>query len=113
MMLVRKPGGSGEVVTVKEILEDQVRAVISGRGDDEKVVELAEHLREKPLRTGDYLLLDSRANVAIERLPRPELEDLLLEEVPDVSYEDIGGLRSQIEQITDAVELPYLHQDLV
>ena len=112
VMLVRKPGGSGEVVTVKEILDDQERAVISGRGDDEKVVELAEHLREKPLRTGDYLLLDSRANVAIERLPRPELEDLLLEEVPDVSYEDIGGLRSQIEQITDAVELPYLHQDL-
>jgi proteasome-associated ATPase len=112
VMLVRKPGGSGEVVTVKELLEDQVRAVISGRGDDEKVVELAEHLREKPLRTGDYLLLDARANVAIERLPRPELEDLLLEEVPDVSYEDIGGLRSQIEQITDAVELPYLHQDL-
>ena len=57
-------------------------------------------------------MLDSRANVAIERLPRPELEDLLLEEVPDVSYEDIGGLRNQIEQITDAVELPYLHQDL-
>ena len=112
VMLVRKPGGSGEVVTVKEILDDQERAVISGRGDDEKVVELAEHLREKPLRAGDYLLLDSRANVAIERLPRPELEDLLLEEVPDVSYEDIGGLRSQIEQITDAVELPYLHQDL-
>ena len=112
VMLVRKPGGSGEVVTVKELLEDKARAVISGRGDDEKVVELAEHLREKPLRTGDYLLLDSRANVAIERLPRPELEDLLLEEVPDVSYEDIGGLRSQIEQLTDAVELPYLHQDL-
>ena len=112
VMLVRKPGGSGEVVTVKEILDDQERAVISGRGDDEKVVELAEHLREKQLRAGDYLLLDSRANVAIERLPRPELEDLLLEEVPDVSYEDIGGLRSQIEQITDAVELPYLHQDL-
>ena len=58
------------------------------------------------------MLLDVRANLVLERLPRPEVDDLLLEEVPDVTYDDIGGLDGQIEQITDAVELPYLHQDL-
>ena len=64
------------------------------------------------LRSGDTMRLDPRSNLLLEKLPRPEVEDLLLEEVPDISYADIGGLDDQIEQIADAVELPFLHQDL-
>ncbi|MGI8764541.1 MAG: proteasome ATPase [Ilumatobacteraceae bacterium] len=108
----RLPEGIGEVVSVKEVLEDGVRALVVGRADEERVCELADSIRGTHLRAGDTLLLDPRANLLLERLPRPEVEDLLLEEVPDIAYHDIGGLDSQIEQIADAVELPFLHQEL-
>lgn len=103
---------TGEVVTLKDLLADGVRAVIIGRGDEERVCELADALRGVHLRSGDHLRLDTRTNLLLERLPRPEVEDLLLEEVPDVTYADIGGLDAQIEQIADAVELPFLHHEL-
>ena len=112
VVMARRPESSGEVVTLKEVLADRGRALVVGRADEERVVELAGHLHEQTMRSGDSLLLDVRANLVLERLPRPEVDDLLLEEVPDVTYNDIGGLDGQIEQITDAVELPYLHQDL-
>ena len=112
VVMARRPESSGEVVTLKEVLADRERALVVGRADEERVVELAGHLHEQTMRSGDSLLLDVRANLVLERLPRPEVDDLLLEEVPDVTYNDIGGLDGQIEQITDAVELPYLHQDL-
>jgi len=112
VVMARRPESSGEVVTLKEVLADRERALVVGRADEERVVELAGHLQGQVMRSGDSLLLDVRANLVLERLPRPEVDDLLLEEVPDVTYDDIGGLDSQIEQITDAVELPYLHQDL-
>jgi len=112
VVMARDPGTSGEVVVLKEVLSDGHRALVSGRADEERVVELGDHLKEQKMRAGDSLLLDLRANLVLERLPRPEVDDLLLEEVPDVTYEAIGGLDGQIEQITDAVELPYLHQDL-
>ncbi len=111
VVLARHPEQSGEVVTLKERLDDG-RAIIVGRADEERVVELAEGLREVKLRAGDSVLMDSRTGLLLERLPRPEVEDLILEEVPDISYEDVGGLDSQIEAITDAVELPFLHRDL-
>jgi proteasome-associated ATPase len=103
---------TGEIVHLKEILEDGVRAIVTCRGDEERVCELADALRGTHLRTGDLLRLDARANLLLERLEQPEVEHLLLEEVPDVSYADIGGLDLQIEQIADAVELPFLHADL-
>jgi len=112
IVMVRRPDIVGDVVTVVDILEDGVRAIVTTRSDENKVVELADALRGTMLRVGDTLRLDPRSNVVLERLPRPEVEDLLLEEVPDVAYSDIGGLDGQIEQIADAVELPYLHQDL-
>jgi proteasome-associated ATPase len=102
----------GEVVTIKELMEDGVRAVVIGRADEERVCELADVLRGVHLRSGDTMRLDPRSNLLLEKLPRPEVEDLLLEEVPDISYADIGGLDVQIEQIADAVELPFLHADL-
>ena len=86
--------------------------MIVGRADEERVVELSEHLIGEKLRAGDTVLMDSRSGLLLEKLPRPEVEELVLEEVPDISYADVGGLDSQIEQITDAVELPFLHQDL-
>ncbi len=109
---VRQPERSGEVVTVKEMFPDGLRAFIVGRADEEKVVELAEHLIGTGVRAGDSMLLDSRSSVLIEKLPKAEVEELVLEEVPDVSYDDIGGLDTQIETIVDAVELPFLHADL-
>ncbi len=108
----RRPEVTGEVVTLKEILQDGVRAIIRGRADEERVCELADSLRGVYLRVGDLLRLDTRTNLLLERLPQPEVDELLLEEVPDISYADIGGLDAQIEQIADAVELPFLHRDL-
>ncbi|MCC7076230.1 MAG: proteasome ATPase [Acidimicrobiia bacterium] len=104
---------TGEVVTLKEVLEDG-RAVVVARHDEERVVSFAESLdpEEVPVRAGDTLLFDTRAGLLLEKLARPEVEELVLEEVPDISYADVGGLDDQIEQIQDAVELPYIHHDL-
>ncbi len=101
----------GEVVLLKELL-DGGRALVVGRADEERVVELAQPLRDEKLRTGDSLLLDPKSGLVLEKLPKPEVEELILEEVPDISYEDIGGLADQLEEIRDAVELPYLHEEL-
>jgi proteasome-associated ATPase len=119
----------GEISTLREVLADGHRALVVGHADEERIVWLAEPLvaedlpdghpdalnddtRPRKLRPGDSLLVDTKAGYAYERIPKAEVEDLVLEEVPDVSYEDIGGLTRQIEQIRDAVELPFLHKDL-
>jgi proteasome-associated ATPase len=119
----------GEISTLREILADGHRALVVGHADEERIVWLAEplvaaghlpvdyeddldDLRPRKLRPGDSLLVDTKAGYAFERIPKAEVEDLVLEEVPDVSYNDIGGLGRQIEQIRDAVELPFLHKEL-
>jgi proteasome-associated ATPase len=112
VVLARSTEQTGEIVSLKEILADGKRAVIVGRADEERVVELADDLVGRALRAGATMLLASRADLLVEELPRPEVDNLVLAEVPDVSYTDVGGLDSQIEQITDAVELPFLHQEL-
>jgi proteasome-associated ATPase len=114
-------GGSfertGEVCTLREVLPAEapggaLRALVVGHADEERVVFLADPLSDAPIKPGDSLLVDGKAGYAYERVPKAEVEDLVLEEVPDVRYEDIGGLFRQIEQIRDAVELPFLHADL-
>jgi proteasome-associated ATPase len=102
---------SGEIVVLKEIIDGD-RALVVSHADEERVVHLAGPLLETPPRVGDALTMDSRAGFVFERIPKAEVEELVLEEVPDIDYSDIGGLRSQIEQIRDAVELPFLHADL-
>ncbi|WP_040796833.1 proteasome ATPase [Nocardia higoensis] len=116
----------GEIGTLREILDDGRRALVVGHADEERVVWLAGPLAKvaevddlddpdspiRKLRPGDSLLVDTKAGFAFERIPKAEVEDLVLEEVPDVDYTDIGGLGRQIEQIRDAVELPFLHKDL-
>ena len=120
----------GEISTLREVLADGRRALVVGHADEERIVWLAEplvaaenlppeivdalddDLRPRKLRPGDSLLVDAKAGYAFERIPKAEVEDLVLEEVPDVSYGDIGGLTRQIEQIRDAVELPFLHKEL-
>ncbi|HSK90779.1 MAG TPA: proteasome ATPase [Euzebyales bacterium] len=101
----------GEVMTLKERMGDG-RLLVVNHTDDEQVVRMAEPLEEVRLRAGDSLLVEARSGYALERLPRPEVEELVLEEVPDIAYGDIGGLGPQIEAIRDAVELPFLHADL-
>lgn len=108
----RHPEHAGDVVTLTKVLEDGNRAIVSFRGDDERVCELSDSLRGANLRSGDLLRLDSRSNLLLERLLQPEVEHLLLEHVPNVTFADIGGLDDQIEKIRDAVELPFLHSDL-
>lgn len=103
---------AGDIVTLKEVLEDGERALVVGHTDEERVVRLAEPLLEATLRAGDALLLDSRSGYVYEVVPKSEVEELVLEEVPDIDYRKIGGLGGQIELIRDAVELPYLHPDL-
>ncbi|MCU1572301.1 MAG: mpa [Micrococcaceae bacterium] len=102
---------TGELVTVKELMGTD-RALVTGRADEERVVRLSGALQSIKLRVGDALSLDTRTGYALEKVPRSEVENLILEEVPDISYSDIGGLGPQIEQIRDAVELPFLHPDL-
>ncbi len=106
----------GEIVLLKELLEpvegEVRRALVIGRTDEERVVFLAESLTGTTLRSGDSLLLESRSGYVYEKIPKSEVEELVLEEVPDIDYTDIGGLSRQIEQIRDAVELPFLHADL-
>ncbi len=101
---------AGEVVRIREILPDR-RVIILGRADEERVVELSEPMREAFIRVGDHVRMDPRTGLILERLVRPEVEELVLEEVPDVTYEQVGGLTGQIEAIRDAVELPYVHKD--
>jgi proteasome-associated ATPase len=103
---------AGEVVMLKELLEGGDRALVIGHTDEERIVHIADILREQPLRVGDSLLLEPRSAYAYERVPKSEVEELVLEEVPDVDYADIGGLARQIEAIRDAVELPFLHAEL-
>ncbi|MBA3743539.1 proteasome ATPase [Sporichthya sp.] len=102
----------GEVVMLKEILEDGMRALVTGHTDEERVVWLAEPLRGETIRIGESLLMEGRSGYVYERVPKAEVEELVLEEVPDIDYSSIGGLMAQIEMIRDAVELPYLHRDL-
>src|SRR5487761_1577400 len=103
---------AGEVVMLKELLDGGDRALIISHADEERVVRLAEPLLNSTLRGGDSLLLEPRSGYVYERIPKAEVEELILEEVPDISYSDIGGLGPQIELIRDAIELPYLHADL-
>jgi proteasome-associated ATPase len=100
----------GEVVILKELL-DAERAIVTQRADEDRVGIIAEPLRSAKLKIGDHLLIDAKSGYLLEKLPKSEVEDLTLEEVPDIDYEDIGGLSSQIETIKDAVELPYLYAD--
>ncbi|MER5177972.1 proteasome ATPase [Streptomyces sp. NPDC002896] len=102
----------GDIVTLKEILEDGERALVLGHTDEERVVRLAEPLLDVTIRPGDALLLEPRSGYVYEVVPKSEVEELVLEEVPDITYEKIGGLGGQIELIRDAVELPYLYPDL-
>ncbi|MCT1617617.1 proteasome ATPase [Janibacter hoylei] len=102
---------AGEVVVVKEVL-DEDRLLVLMRQDEERVVRRGARVTGAQVRVGDAVLVDQRSNIAVERIPRAEVADLVLEEVPDLGYDDIGGLSEQIEAIRDAVELPYLHADL-
>jgi len=103
---------AGEVVMLKEVLDGGDRALVISHADEERIVHLADTVIDSPLRAGDSLLIEPRSSYAYERIPKSEVEELVLEEVPDIDYADIGGLDRQIEQIRDAVELPFLHSDL-
>ncbi|WP_394814919.1 proteasome ATPase [Streptomyces millisiae] len=103
---------AGDIVTLKEVLEDGERALVVGHTDEERVVRLADPLMDVTLRAGDALLLEPRSGYVYEVVPKSEVEELILEEVPDIDYTQIGGLGGQIELIRDAVELPYLYPDL-
>src|ERR1700759_3474084 len=102
----------GEVVLLKEVLADGERALVISHADEERIVRLASPLLDQVIRAGDSLMLEPRSGYVYERIPKAEVEELILEEVPDIAYTDIGGLTGQIEQIRDAIELPYLHADL-
>jgi proteasome-associated ATPase len=108
----REPETSGEIVQIKEILDGGNRAVVVGRTDEERVVGMAKDLHDSGLRSGDSVRVDERSGILLERLPRPEVEDLVLEQIPNETYEDVGGLDREIEMIVDAVELPFMHKEL-
>ena len=110
VIAVKPPEKHGDIVKIKEILESG-RAVVSLRTDEERVVRVSSALKDETLKTGDPVLLNHSSGMLLEKLPKRELDDLLLEEVPDISYADIGGLDSQIEAIRDAIEMPYLYPD--
>ena len=109
---VRPSNRTGEVMTCKDLLPGAERALVVSSADDEEVVWLSASLREAKPRSGDSLLVDRRSSFALEKIPKLEVEDLVLEEVPDIDYANIGGLGRQIDMIRDAVELPFLHREL-
>jgi proteasome-associated ATPase len=102
---------AGEVLRVREVLTDG-RLVLIGHGDEEKVLGRSETISDVHLRPGDYVRIDPKTGLVHEKMERPEMEELVLEEIPDVTYNKVGGLADQIEQIRDTVELPYLYRDL-
>ena len=110
VVAIKPPEKHGDVVKIKEVLESD-RAVVSLRTDEEQVVRISAALKDEILKTGDSVLLNHTSGMLLEKLPKRELDDLLLEEVPDISYADIGGLDTQIEAIRDAIEMPYLYPD--
>lgn len=101
----------GEIAHLKHLLDDG-RAVVSLRLDDERVVEISDLLKHQNLSVGDHLLFEPRSGYLIEKLPKGEMEELVIEEVPDIQYEQIGGLTKELEQVKDAVELPFLYPEL-
>jgi proteasome-associated ATPase len=107
---IRSYDPAGEVVTIKEVISED-RLIILGRGDEERVVGRSEIVEDEPLRVGDHVRIDPLTGMVLERLIRPEVGELVLEEVPDITYLQIGGLGDQIEVIRDAVELPYVQKD--
>ena len=102
---------AGDVLRVRETLDDG-RVVVIAHADEEKVLSRSETMMDVKLRPGDYVRIDTKTGLILEKMERPEVEELVLEEVPDITYEDVGGLADQIEQIRDTVELPYMHRDL-
>jgi proteasome-associated ATPase len=100
----------GEVVHIKDFIDDN-RAIVIGRADEEMVVQLSDPLKRDGMKIGDNVLLDPRSGYAVERIPKSDVEEVVLEEVPNVTYDDIGGLGEQIEALRDAIELPYLYPD--
>jgi proteasome-associated ATPase len=102
---------AGDVLRVREALADG-RVVVFAHADEEKVLQRSETMADVKLRPGDYVRIDTKTGLVLEKMERPEVEELVLEEVPDITYEEVGGLAEQIEQIRDTVELPYMHKDL-
>ncbi len=109
---VRPPDTVGDIGTIRELLDDGIRVVVTTRSDEDAVCALSDNLRGTRLRIGDRVRIDARSALVLEVLGRPDVDELLLEVVPDVTYDDIGGLDRQIAEIADAVELPFLHADL-
>jgi proteasome-associated ATPase len=103
--------GRGEIASIVDFIADN-RAIVLGHTDDERVITLAEPLRREKLKVGDHVLFDPRTHYAFEKLPKSAVEEVVLEEIPDVTYERIGGLDEQIEILRDAVELPYLYPEV-
>ena len=101
----------GEIAALVELLDNH-RAIVLGHTDDERVVSLASTLRGEKLKVGDALLVDPRSQYAFEKLPKSAVEEVVLEEIPDITYERIGGLDEQIQILRDSIELPYLHPEI-
>ena len=108
---IRHFEAAGDILRVRETMDDG-RVVVIAHADEEKVLKRSDSMADVFLRAGDYVRIDTKTNLILEKLERPEIEELVLEEVPDITYRDVGGLADQIEQIRDTVELPYLHRDL-
>jgi proteasome-associated ATPase len=101
----------GEIMSVVEVINKN-RCLVVGHTDDERVITLAEPLRSEKISVGDHLLVDPRTQFGFEKMPKSSVEEVMLEEIPDISYEDIGGLGDQIEVLRDSVELPYLYPEI-
>jgi proteasome-associated ATPase len=101
----------GEIASIVDFIADN-RAIVLGHTDDERVITLAEPLRHEKLKVGDHILFDPRTNYGFEKLPKSSVEEVVLEEIPDITYDDIGGLGDQIETLRDSVELPYIYPDV-
>ena len=107
----------GVVMRISEFVDGggdadgDVRVLASTPQGDTHVIHLATPLVGS-VRVGDNVLADVKSGFAFERISQAEVTQLALEEIPDVTYDDIGGLDAQIEQVRDAVEMPVDHPEL-
>jgi proteasome-associated ATPase len=108
LVSVTGPQEAGIAATVKDHLPDGRLVVTTASGNEDRVVHTA---LPEPVRVGFPVMLDRSGTVAIQQLPTEERKDLYVEEIPDIGWDDIGGLEGEKDKLRAMIEHPYLYPE--